>query len=306
MLLMAACAEASQSTSWLDAPCDPTTLVTLLIVDRDQTTDATDVVGVTSDGTSVQLTRDGISGQPSFSPDGTKILFTRDSSEAAGDELWIMSSDGSGAKPFLDLKGVRGAAFDPSGEMVAASMYEQDVEFVSTIIVVMADGSRRVRLSPPAEAGTRPIDQQPQWSRDGTTFAFVRTFESESGSATSQLWTSTWPVSTFHLLYTGVSIDDLAWGSTRDELLFTDWIDGQTFDPADRRLFSVNLKEGQVTELAQNASGAAQTSGGVIYFEFEPTGRDRNTLMMTSGTYQERLEIPGVNAVSGPYVAACP
>lgn len=47
---------------------------------------------------------DDAAGGPSFSPDGTKILFTRTTTSESGAEIWVINSDGSNPHRLIDPK----------------------------------------------------------------------------------------------------------------------------------------------------------------------------------------------------------
>lgn len=58
--------------------------------------------------------------QPRFSPDGSQILFTSDA--GGGDNIWVMQTDGSGAKPITkeSFRLLNNAAWMPDGQYIVA------------------------------------------------------------------------------------------------------------------------------------------------------------------------------------------
>jgi hypothetical protein len=59
------------------------------------------------DGEHIRPLTDDDTGYPSFSPDGTKIVytrFTRDPASKTGAEIWVMNSDGSNPRRLTDPK----------------------------------------------------------------------------------------------------------------------------------------------------------------------------------------------------------
>jgi len=118
---------------------------------------------------------------PSFSPDGSALVFT--SSRRGGrDDLWTQPmSEGklTGApRPLTDLSGsVNTPAYSPDGKWVA---FKREVSGGREIWVVPAIGGMPERFS---DGSGR--DLHPAWSPDGTWLAFV----SERG-AESHIWTA--------------------------------------------------------------------------------------------------------------------
>ena len=101
---------------------------------------------------------------PAWSPDGTKIAFFSQESY-----IWFMDTDGSNQRKLMpDAGAVFSLAWSPDGTKIA---------FDSPIWVVNADGSDPRKLSDIAE------DLHPAWSPDGTKIAF----QSASGRNTD-IW----------------------------------------------------------------------------------------------------------------------
>ena len=112
-----------------------------------------------SDGTSKrQLTFEGVSGRPDFSPDGKKIAFISVRPAAKGPEVWVMDADGSNQKSLGE--GVT-PDWSPDGKSIAFALNNQ-------IWVMTADGTERkqVTSSPTSKIG-------PSWSPDGKQMVFI-------------------------------------------------------------------------------------------------------------------------------------
>jgi Tol biopolymer transport system component len=94
-------------------------------------------------------------GAPAWSPDGTRIAFTRDG------RTWLMDADGSHPERLT-----RGASFfpawSPDGTRIAYAHATQ-------IWIADVDGSKKVRLA----IGADPQEGGPVWSPDGASIAFV-------------------------------------------------------------------------------------------------------------------------------------
>jgi Tol biopolymer transport system component len=97
-------------------------------------------------------------GSPRWSPDGTQILFVRNSGAT---HLYVMQWDGSDILPLGDsLTGVGQPTWSSDGSKIAF-VYEED------IWVIEADGTGLRKVS-----GTSGPDGQPAWSPDGSRIAF--------------------------------------------------------------------------------------------------------------------------------------
>jgi Tol biopolymer transport system component len=127
---------------------------------------------------------DAFDGDPSWSPDGTKIAFVSDRDAVSdGDDdindiiffdIYVMNADdGSGQTRLTDNDGFDGhPSWSPDGTKIAFSSERDGTEESRNyeIYVMNLDGSGQTRLTDEPDAD----DFQPSWSPDGTKIAFVR------------------------------------------------------------------------------------------------------------------------------------
>ena len=106
------------------------------------------------------LTNDpGSEGDPSWSPDGTRIAFVRES------DIYVIDVNGGPEQRLTNDQRSRSPAWSPDGARIALARKDQVGNL--DIYVMNADGSGLTRLTTdPAE------DASPSWSPDGTSIAF--------------------------------------------------------------------------------------------------------------------------------------
>lgn len=136
----------------------------------------TDLYLVTLDGSDLnRLTTDGVSSQPSWSPDGSEIAYTHTSSEGTT-QIWIMEADGSNARPFTgcggpECSGDSFPAWSPDGERIAFVRITAAGAVVPVSVNIWpVDGSTNQPNSSIWEAASVA---ELAWSPDGSEIAFA-------------------------------------------------------------------------------------------------------------------------------------
>jgi TolB protein len=156
-----------------------------------------DIVSVNSDGTGVvKLTnaRHGVYDEnPDWAPDGSKIVFQRDSELSCGQAciqgIYTVNADGSGlTRLTLDNGDMYSAdpAYSPDGTRIAfdacVGPLVNDLCTNAGIFVVSADGSNVTQVT--FEDPSSPYEEhEVQWSPDGTHFVFQRWRRSDGYTA---------------------------------------------------------------------------------------------------------------------------
>lgn len=128
-----------------------------------------EIFAVNPDGTGiVQLTSNAVGdGQPAYSADGKRIVFTRDG------DLYVMNADGSGQTQITDLPSVpffHSPTWSPDGSKILFSSSDSGQFGQYDVYVINVDGSGLRNLT------NTPTTYEfgPSWSPDGTRIAFAR------------------------------------------------------------------------------------------------------------------------------------
>lgn len=119
--------------------------------------------------------------QPSFSPDGKKIVFVKYSSDARSCSIWIMDIDGSNPSQITDAK--KGYAFNPrfspNGKKIVFNTVKKDKKD-SDIYIIDVDGNNLMQLTI-----NKSYDGEPYWTKDGYIY-FVSDRGNKAGNY--QIW----------------------------------------------------------------------------------------------------------------------
>lgn len=174
------CATPAQQPARL-TPCPGTDGPVLVYSTRTDVDGTVDVFGITADNDVVQLTDDGLSGQPDYATDGSAILFVRrDEIEYIDDPaplrgLWSMNPAGGEQQLIARVPDAGEPRWSPDRGRIA-------------LTASVAGGPRRIsvldaddRLVPVTTDTSLPDgyvvthESHAVWSPDGTELAFVRT-----------------------------------------------------------------------------------------------------------------------------------
>lgn len=206
--------------------CDDATGVVAAYTSRsDLGVELIDVFGLDAQGNRVNLTDDGASGSPRFSPDGSTIVFTRGpggsyaGGPAPADSLWLMNSDGTNERLLVELTEVREAEYSPDGSRIAFSGRLSVDQTAAKTYVMNADGTdiRRATVSAPDYDVDNASEDEVAWSPDGTELAFVRWVAGQPQVGIVSV--DTGAARMVHSSSDGVF--DLSWSARGDRFLFT-------------------------------------------------------------------------------------
>jgi TolB protein len=135
---------------------------------------------------------------PTWSPDGTKIAFSRASGGANGcssGDIWVMDADGSN-KTQLTTNGSRVTASDPTwapdGTHIAYTVVTQDAACFggdSDLWVMNADGTGQTQITSGGDANNLSYDVEPAWSPDGQKIAFMSLRPNADNNSYEEIYT---------------------------------------------------------------------------------------------------------------------
>jgi len=229
-------------------------------------------------------------GAPSWSPDGSQIVFYSEQPNGQAD-LFVMDADGSRPRRVLETPSDEGApAFSPDGQQIAFDT-DRDGNYEIYVVNVSGTDLRRITNNPAR-------DVAPAWAPDGKSLAFMsdrarsdfdvyrigtdgRGLERLTSSASNwfpQFAPSGHPRLAMHV-FRDVHVLDLE--SRRLARLTTEPLDGMypTWSPDGAQLAFMSARNGRTEIFTMNADGSGQEllvsmpSGSAIDPRWSPTGK---------------------------------
>jgi TolB protein len=201
---------------------------------------------------------------PEWSPDGTKLAFTRDAARpntTGNPDIYSVDADGAG---LTQLGKGASPSWSPDGSKIA---FTQGGIFQSQIYTMNSDGSGAVNIT---SSGFGTVDEGPNWSPDGSKIAFTRCLVggfSHGSIAYSEceIWTMS-PDGAGQTNISNSSTLDLNpnWSPDSKKIVF---VRAPTQSPFDSQIYTMN------------ADGSGQTR-----FSKDPSARETTPVWSPDGT----------------------
>lgn len=139
--------------------------------------DHTKIFVMDQDGTGLTMLHPGSTGDgnPSFSPDGTRIVFTSDPDAQSGSQIWVMNVDGSNAVALTEgNRRAREPVFSPDGSYITFwdAAAENSAGDVFDIWRINQDGTNLTHLT---TATALDNNREPKYSPDGSKIVYTCT-----------------------------------------------------------------------------------------------------------------------------------
>lgn len=213
-----------------------------------------------------------VGGDPSFSPDGTKISFDRNLN------IFVINSDGTNLQQLTSTGLDSDAPWSPDGTKIAFTTKRTGV---AQIFTMNSDGTNPTNIS---NAPTF-IDSLPSWSPDGTKIAFNRALP---GTQQQNIWTMNADGTGQVAITTGIVRDEHpTWSPDGTTVAFHSNRDGNL------EIYKVPSAGGLITRLTNNpavdANPAWAPDNSAIAFTSLRSGSARIWIMETNGSRPSQI-----------------
>ena len=119
-------------------------------------------------------------GEASWSPDGTKIIFISSKDNDNGSEIYTINSDGTNLiRINHNTRGESNPIFSPNGTKI---LFSSEVNDIAHLYTMNIDGTNETKITNFTN-GTNPVwTGEASWSPDGTKIIFISSKDNDNGS----------------------------------------------------------------------------------------------------------------------------
>jgi len=218
--------------------------------------------------------------EPSWSPDGSKIVFSSDMDGQMGSNIYVMDSDGTNITRLTttneSLEGFPSWSSDGSKILFSSDM---DGQMGYNIYIMDSDGTNITRLTTTNES----LDVSPSWSPDGSKIVFSSDMDGQMGSNIYVMDSDGTNIT--RITTTNESLDGFpSWSSDGSKILFSSDMDGL------RRGYNIYVMNSDGTNITRitttneslDVSPSWSPDGSKIVFSSDMDGQDSNIYVMDS------------------------
>lgn len=231
--------------------------------------------------------------EPNWSPDGTKLLFSR-TTDTAGQDVWVMNADGTGQTqlthfgvPGCDGNGfAENPSWSPDGtEVVFTALGSPDVSATQVqsnedLWMMNADGSNQHRLTNSGQCD----ESEARISPNGKMMVFLT--DGCVNSNDNGMWVMDLPSLVKHKLLDGGNNENYDWAPDSSKIAFTD--DNNqvaVIDPDGSHLVELTSSNNE----GQSEHPAFSPDGTQITFASDRSGADKIWVMDADGSDQTQI-----------------